>query len=77
LYSTWIYNVSDVVQERAVWPAQLVYEKEIDPKGWSTVLVTALGSWGTPEPRAAISYLYTEIEQSDGRRGQAIAYNGY
>jgi hypothetical protein len=25
----------------------LVYTREGDPKGWSTVLVTALGSWGT------------------------------
>jgi len=24
--------------------------REGDPKGWSTVLVTALGSWGKPVP---------------------------
>ena len=28
-----------------------IHNKEGDPKGWSTVLITALGSWGKSDPR--------------------------
>jgi hypothetical protein len=27
------------------------FKKEEDPKGWSTILITALGSWEKPVPR--------------------------
>ena len=36
--------VRDVVQEGAVWH-QLPVWREVDPKGWSTVLIAAQGSW--------------------------------
>jgi hypothetical protein len=32
-------------------PRPFPYHREGDRKGWSTVLVTALGSWGNPAPR--------------------------
>ena len=37
-------SVSDVVQEGAVWH-QLPVWREVDPKGWSTVIIAAHGSW--------------------------------
>ena len=36
--------VSNVVQEGAVWHQLPVY-REVDPKGWSAVLIAAQGSW--------------------------------
>ena len=29
--------------------------REGDPKGWSTVLITALGSWKKPVPRGYVT----------------------
>jgi hypothetical protein len=37
--------------------------REGNPRGWSTVLVTALGSWGKPVPR---SQCITEKETLEG-----------
>jgi hypothetical protein len=37
-------------------------EREEDPRGWSTVLITALGSWKKPVPRYHRSlYIYSTI----------------
>jgi hypothetical protein len=35
----------------SVYVCALFAYREGDPKGWSTVLVTALGSWGNMVPR--------------------------
>jgi hypothetical protein len=32
-------------------PAAIPHNREADPKGWSTLLITALGSWEKPVPR--------------------------
>ena len=56
-----------------------MYLREGDPKGWSTVPVTALGSWGKPVPPLAMhltvdsrdAYVY----RFEGRNSTLEMYN--
>ena len=47
------------------------HRRERDPTGWSTVLVTALGSWGDPVPRGHQIYHTCALETSPERKAAA------